>query len=438
MYKVGFWEFEITPPLGCGIPGYGDLRFGTGVKDKLFTKSVVVEEDNEVFVMVAVDNCGFAKPVYDKIIDRIVSKVPVDKKNVLVCSTHTHTGGPSHGSSQSNNDVELDAAYLDNLIKMSADGACLAYEKRENANVYYACGEVKGISFVRNYVMKDGTIRTNPGRLNPDIVRPFSEPDYSLPVLFVENEQGKLMGVLYDFACHQDCVDGTEYTGDYSSIVSKILKEKFGSDFTSVYFCGTAGNINHFNVKTAGDKPDHYVMMAERLAEEIQKIYSDKELVTGPIKADKVSYSVKRRLPSDAEMQECYRIVKETKVPEGIKIAADSPKELFDFMMARRKIEMVENSPKDFPVVVQVAKIGNVNIFGLQGEIFAQFADKIRESVKGDKNMFLTVANSDWMYVPVPELYGTLIYEGAYGSAMMNENDVVEMIDKAIEMSNNL
>ena len=438
MYKVGFWEFEITPPLGCGIPGYGDLRFGTGVKDKLFTKSAVIEENGEIFVMVAVDNCCFAKAVSDKIIERIVSRIPIEKKNVLVCCTHTHTGGPSHGGSQSNNDVELDSAYLDNLIKMSADGAVLAYKARENANVYYACGEVKGISFVRNYVMKNGTIRTNPGRLNPDIVRPYSEPDYSLPVLFVENEQGELKGVIYDFSCHQDCVDGTEYTGDYSSIVSKILKEKYGSEFTSVYFCGTAGNINHFNVKTAGDKPDHYVMMAEIIAGEIQRAYGDKELVSGPVKVDKTSYTVKRRLPSESEMQEAYRIVKETKVPEGIKIAADSPKELFDFMMARRKIDMVEKSSKDFPVVVQVAKIGDVNIFGLQGEIFAQFAGEIRSRVKGEKNMFFTLANSDWMYVPVPELYGTQIYEGEYGSAMMYERDVLEMMDKAIEMSNNL
>lgn len=441
MYKIGFWETEITPALGCGIPGYGELRFGTGVKDKLYLKAAVIEKNGNLFAMVALDNCTFpfsGTASHQSIIDRIQSKSGIDGKNVMVCSTHTHTGGPTSGASADGNDPKLDGNYVENVANLAADAVCLAYNARVNANIKYACGEVKGISFVRNYVMKDGSVKTNPGRLNPNIVRPYSEPDYSLPALFIEDEGGKLCGMIYDFSCHQDCVDGTEYSGDYSSVISKIFKEKYGNDFVSIYFCGTAGNINHFNVNTAGDRPDHYVMMGEKIANELDAIKDSSVLVDGDIKVDKISYSVKTRLPNDEMLAGFRKIVSEVKVPEGMKIAADSPKEFYDYMMAKRKLDLVDSMPKEFPLVVQVAKIGDVTIFGLQGEIFAQYAERIRQNVSGDKNMFFTLANGNWMYVPWPELYNTAIYEADYSSAMISGEDALAMIDKAIEMSKKL
>ena len=440
MYKIGFWEYEITPPLGCGIPGYGELRFGTGVKDKLFVKSAVVEKNGNVFVMVAMDNCTFSRGIggHQSILERITEKTGIDGKNIMICSTHTHTGGPTSGASADGNDPELDSAYVDRVVKMAADAAIMAYNSRKDAKLKYACGEVKGISFVRNYVMKDGSVKTNPGRLNPNIVRPYSEPDYSLPVLFAEDENGKVFGMIYDFSCHQDCVDGSEYSGDYSSIVSKIFKEKYGNDFISVYFCGTAGNINHFNVNTAGDRPDHYVMMGEKIASELDSLITKSVEVDGDVKVDKTTYSVKTRLPDDEMLAEFNRIVSTVKVPEGMKIAADSPKEFYDYMMAKRKLDLVARTPKEFCLTVQVAKVGDVNVFGLQGEIFAQYAERIRQNVEGNKNMFFTLANGDWMYVPWPELYNTAIYEADYSSAMIYGEDALKMIDNAVDMINKM
>ena len=438
MYKIGFWESDITPALGAGIPGYGELRFGTGVKDKLYTKAVAIECSDECIIMVSIDSCEYAKNVYDAIRDRIIEKTGLESKNIMICVTHTHTGGPDKDTPADGNDVELDKTCLDYAIKVSADAAILAYNRREEAVLKYACGEVRGISFVRNYHMQDGSIRTNPGRCNPEIVKPYSEPDYSLPVLFAFDKNGSIMGAIYDYACHQDCVDGTEYSGDYSSIVSKVLKEKYGTDFVSVYFSGTAGNINHFDVSKKSDSPDHYVMMGQVIAKELSKLVKIAETIPEGIKLEKVEYTVSTRLPSDEEMAEYERIARETVVPEGAKIAADSPKYLYDYMMATRNIAMSKTTPKDFPIVVQVVKLGDVKIYALQGEVFAQYAERIRKETGYDKNMFFTLANSSWMYVPIPELYGTLIYEADYGSAMIYGKDAMAMCDKAIEISKSL
>ena len=44
---VGVYEREITPPIGCDMPGYYCERLSTGVLDKLFCKAVVISESDE-------------------------------------------------------------------------------------------------------------------------------------------------------------------------------------------------------------------------------------------------------------------------------------------------------------------------------------------------------------------------------------------------------
>lgn len=39
------------------------------------------------------------------------------------------------------------------------------------ARMWFARGHEDSVSFNRRYVMKDGSVRTNPGPLNPDIAR---------------------------------------------------------------------------------------------------------------------------------------------------------------------------------------------------------------------------------------------------------------------------
>ena len=45
--RAGFYETEITPPLGCDIPGYYINRFTQDVKDELYVRAVVFAPDVE-------------------------------------------------------------------------------------------------------------------------------------------------------------------------------------------------------------------------------------------------------------------------------------------------------------------------------------------------------------------------------------------------------
>lgn len=57
MLKCAFYEKEITPPLGCHIPGYFSLRAATDVKDRLYARAMVIKSDDETVAIISVDAC---------------------------------------------------------------------------------------------------------------------------------------------------------------------------------------------------------------------------------------------------------------------------------------------------------------------------------------------------------------------------------------------
>ena len=62
--------------------------------------------------------------------------------------------------------------------------------------------------------MKDGTVRFNPGVLNPDIVRAAGPIDPDVGVVLFRDGQTALAG-LVNFALHLDTIGGTQYAADY-------------------------------------------------------------------------------------------------------------------------------------------------------------------------------------------------------------------------------
>lgn len=244
--RAAFYESDITPPLGCYHAGYGFERLAYDVYNKLYSKALVIEDKGNYAVIIAVDICEYPSVLHDKVTKRIERYTGISPSCVCVHSTHAHWGAPVTDDPQI--DCFGDEAYKDVFYRLIADSAILAYKRLVECRAYYGSVDVPGIAYNRCSVLKDGTLRTFVSEPN-NIECPFSEPDHELSVFFIENE-GKKIGALYSFGCHQDTVkrnDVYAYSGDYSSVVSDYLKKEYGSDFVSIYIAAPSGNINHIN-----------------------------------------------------------------------------------------------------------------------------------------------------------------------------------------------
>lgn len=439
MFQCAFYEKEITPPLGCHIPGYFNLRAGSNVKDRLYARAAVIKNDENVVAMISVDGCvlrGHA-PFIAKVKERINQYVNIPTENILLGFTHVHTGIPHYSEKKTDESWENQTGYFDVLYRLLADCVVLAYYRLENSKLSFAEGMVEGISFCRDYFMKNGTPQTNPPRTSPDISGPTDETDNRLPILFAKGEDGTPKGAIISFACHPDCVGGTEYSGDYISELSRQLKKEYGEDFVTVFLQGTSGNINHFDVSKKEDAPDHYLMMGRKIAEEAIKALKNAEELSGDAQL-RCRYEVlkidRRSIPEETVNNAKHIVATVQEIP-GVKIAADNTDpEQYALAMSKRLLEFLETIPEVLDVPVQFIGIGEFKLYAFTSEIFCHFGRYIKENCGTDKVMVATMCNGAYGYVPTREMFYDTIYESRPGSNQLNEEAGYIMADKLLEM----
>lgn len=440
MFEFGFYEKEITPPLGCNLPGYGNVRPGLDVKDRLYARAAVVRKGEEAVAFISVDACTVENEIVSLITDRITEFTSIPRKNILLAYTHTHTGTPRIGFNDDEKVAKNQEAYHTVMSKLVADCAILAYKRLKKCTIHFGKGEVEGISFCRNYFMKNGTPRTNPPRTSPEIEGPCAETDNELPVLLAKDESGNPMGAVVSFACHPDCVGIDEYSGDYISILAKELKKAYGEEFVTVFLLGTAGNINHFDVSKATDEADHYVMMGKKMAGEFLKtaVFAG-ELQGTELKTAFEVLTLNRREVSEEKIAEAKHIVATVKKIEGIKIAADGTNEdQYQLMMATALLNFLKNTPEKLELPMQVIAIGEVKIYAFPSEIFCYFGKFIKEQDETGKCMVATLCNAAYGYIPTEDMHYDTIYEARPSSNRVQRNAGYIMADKLLEMAKSL
>ena len=448
--KCGFYETEITPPLGTTIFGYFAARANEGVLTKLYAKAAVFESNGKTVAFLVLDALLMPKGLADFVRDRVNEKTGIEKDAILIATTHSHTSGPFTDTLgnfrdriqiekvEPELDAELDKFYLEMVRLLSADAIIHAYQRLEDAEISFAEGNPQNINFVREYVLKNGEVRTNPAAYSDDIVKPVSEPDRSLPIFFVRNKEGKPMGLLTSFALHHDTIKGSKMCTDYSGYVADNLKEKYGKNFTTLFYSGFCGNINHLNFMNKENHVTETSYIVQVLTDEIIK--AEEKLV--PLKEDKLdcrweTVKVKKREVPKEHRERVIRLKENPPKIESLTIA-DPYCDIMVYAGANAFISCyVDDASAEKEVPVHVMRIGECLIYSFCGEIFSQFGNMIREKSPADKLMLVTKGNTDKIncYVPTREMFLPHVYESTYTSATLCPDAGYQLVDLAIEMA---
>jgi hypothetical protein len=255
--QVGLAEIDITPPVGYRLDGYFTERLATGQKDPLRAKALVFQQGATRAALVVCDLLGMPLSMSREVRALASARTGIPASNIAITATHTHTG-PLFAGERARIFSEQAAAkygkdplaavnYPDTLRDKLVEVIVQASARVAPAALELARTEDDRLSFNRRFHLKDGTVRFNPGVLNPDIVRPAGPIDPDLPFLLFSRDK-KPLGSLTVFALHLDTVGGTEYSADYPGHLASSLRREFGEDFISVFGTGTCGDINHIDV----------------------------------------------------------------------------------------------------------------------------------------------------------------------------------------------
>lgn len=440
MFKVGLYEREITPLFGNNLSGYFNARPVSGVKDKTYAKAAVIESNGKKMAMLAIDACDIGEKLISAIRARVCENSDIDGDFLTVSATHSHTASPGEIDTPKSTE-KADGFYLEWLAMAAADTLLCANQRLREAKIKFTKTEISGTTFVRNYLMKDGSCRTNPGVLNPDIERSLGTPDHTASVFFFESLDGEPLGMSYSFANHQDSVDGTEVSADWSGVVSRKMKEKFGMDFISIFFIGTAGDVNQTDVNNSevGYAPEHlYKKLGSAVFDGIERALPSLVEICGDISAANLTKTYRTRFMTKEEAAREQAVLDSVSLPEDIKLDAGSPPELFKACMARRALMHNKNATPTRTVRFQVLKLADILIFALPGEVYTEFGKKIRAAFPENECFFACLSNNGWSYMPTPDRYLPGLYESLFGSAKFYPEDTENIFDTFIELGKKL
>jgi len=440
MFEFGFYEKEITPPLGCGIPGYFSIRRGCDVLDRLYARAVVIKSGDERVAILSIDGLHPKKDICDNIVKRIEEYTGISRSHIMIAFTHSHTAIPFRFEeiAFSHDEIVADSVkgYVEVFTRLVADCVTLANLRLQKAVPSFGKGEVHGISFCRDYHMKNGTPQTNPPRTSPEIVGPVTDSDKELPVLIVRDEHENPLGAILGFACHADCISGEKYSGDYVSVLSKELKKVYGEEFVTVFLLGCSGDVNHFDVSKTSDASDHYVKMGQKIAgEAIKTVAFAQELKETALKASFTYIDMPRRAVEPEKIEEARHSIATIQEKPGVKISADNTDpEQYKLAMAKRLVNFLDSTPEKFEIPLQCIQIGEFTVYGFNSEIFTEFGRLVKNGDGTGINLVATLCNEAFGYVPTRDMFYDTIYESRPGSSRLDKEAGYIMAEKLLSM----
>jgi hypothetical protein len=395
------------------MAGYYSTRLNEGTLDPLYATALVIEKDGTKAALVSLDLIGTTFGVVTEARKLVEQATGIPGSNVMISATHSHTG-PILADDKPRDDAfgggsDLAKSFIKGLPTKIAEAVHKADSTRVPAKFFRGVGREDGLAFNRRFHMADGTVGWNPGKANPNIVRPAGPTDPAVPVVHVETADGKSLATYVNFAMHLDTVGGLSYSADYPYPLGKALAAVKGEQHLTLFTIGTAGDINHIDVshKRPQKGPAEASRIGTRLAAEVLRTYEKLEPVTdGLLKVSREVIDLPLTPVTPAEVEVAKEVV--AKLKSGAKPA---PKFL-DQVAAFKATDITNRNGKPLAVEVQVIALGpDLAWVSLPGEIFVELGLAIKAGSPFKQTIIAELANGSIGYIPTKKAYEQGNYE---------------------------
>ena len=408
--RLGTAAVKITPPNGTPMAGYYGARGSDGVLDDLFAKATVLDDGKTKAAMVVCDVIGMPRHVVVETRRMIEHKTGIPAANCMISATHSHTGPMIIGDTTIDDLVtkgsQLSRDYAEQLPKWIAEAVVEANSRTAPAKVSYGSETEPDMAFIRRFWMKDGSVGWNPGKLNPNIVRPIGMIDPQVNVVYVESADKKPLLTYVNFAIHLDTTGGTKISADMPGTLARRLADYKGLEMLTMFANGTCGNINHVNVNWAAPQtsPEEAKRLGTILAGDVMKAYMNLKPV------EDTTLRVRRevvQLPPAKHTDEELQWAKATVADLGGAKAS-----FLDQVKAYRILDVDAQRGKPFDVDVQVFALGHdVAWVALPGEVFVELGLSIKAISPFRQTNVIELANGRSQYIPNRSAFAEGQYE---------------------------
>jgi neutral ceramidase len=247
----------------------------------------------------------------------------------------------------------------------------------------------------------------NPGKGNPNIVRPVGTIDPDLPMVLFESAAGKPLALYVNFACHLDTVGGMQFSADYAYTLGRLLADVKGADVLTIFTIGAAGNINHVDVHSRDPQkgPGEAARIGTILAAAVLKSWRNLTPVEpGALRVSSETVKLPLAEYDRAGVERARQILARFGKP-----GADP---FLDQVQAFKVVELEQRDGKPFEAEVQTITLGNdLAWVGMPGEIFVEHGRALKSGSPFEHTILAELANDGLGYVPDRKAYPQGAYE---------------------------
>ena len=408
-WKAGFAKVKITPHGSLWMAGYAARTHASqGTLLSLHAKALALEDESgHRAVLVTTDLLGLPRDVSEEIASRVQQKYGLDRDQLLLNSSHTHSGPVlgtmlsvayegKHGiNAEQWEAVKVYTQFLEGqIVKVVGE----ALHNLQPATLSLGHGEA-GFAVNRR-------VRTAAGYVGG--VNPQGPVDHDVPVLVVRNQHGKILGIVFGYACHNTTIgsDYYKFSGDYAGFAQLSL-EKHYRGAVAIFVQGCGADANPYPRWSKGQSGVEFARQhGEELAQAVKNV-------------------------TDGSLQPIGGLLKTAFKVFPVRFAgpptrADYEKHLNsdDIYVRKHAEEMLKiidrdgHVPSSYPYSLEVWQFGSgLTFVALAGEVVVDYDLRLKKEFGSDNLWVAGYSNDVFAYIPSERILKEGGYEG--GGAMI-------------------
>ncbi len=395
-WKAGLSRVVITPQKPVWLSGYAGKRVPTGKLHDLWLKVLALEDaEGHRAVLITSDLIGFSQSAYDTLCAELKKRHRLDRSQVMLTFSHTHSGPVLR-------DSLLDYYPLDQEARQLIE----EYSRTLEATLVKAVGQALERLAPAQLLVGEGLCSFAVNRRNnkeaeiPGLLARGEKlrgpVDHRVPLLVVRDRGGKMLAIVFGYACHNTTLSGLQWCGDYAGYAQLALEKKYPG-VQAMFWTGCGADQNPL--------PRRQVALCEKYGHQLAQGVA--EGLTKPLERLKPRVQTAHALVA----LKFEKLVTRTTLEQAARTEGLRGR-WAKRLLARREAgdPWATRSTYDYPI--QVWKLGEKHLWiALAGEVVVDYAHRFR-SEYGTHVWVTSYVNDLVCYIPSRRIWDEGGYEG--------------------------
>ena len=415
---AGFGRATITPALGVYMRGYFHARYVEGILDDLEANVLALAVDDTKALVIILDVCAVPPQERHILREEISGTTGVPTEAIYIAATHTHTGPLV----DSKNEDQRVRNYFVSMKLGILSAAHQALANLKPARMGWRVGTATEIGFNRRFRMKDGTVRSSPGYMHPDILEPIGVVDDRVSMVRFDQEDGNNI-VLVHYGMHADTFGGSKISADWPGFARRTVERAIPGT-RCLFLTGPQGDIGAQNVWATDGMTNGMVLVEGNywkgyghtqhigmvIAGAVLQVYSKanyREVDSLAFMEKEILIPANKATPE--ELEDAYKVMELHNAGKDDEIPYTAMELVTVLGEASRRIAL-KDAPDAFSMHLLGLKVGSVALLGIPGEPFGKIGVELRKAADWELILPSCCTNGYIGYFPMMDAYE----EGGY------------------------